>query len=157
MYVLQERIYIIYHIVTISWDVQILQELLYTEIQTRHIIYTETIILGLMNITILSPYKTSTLPDIYYFNNILKLFFIIWIWSTWFHVNLILHSLYFAIQKLSNMKLSYLLLERKLVMIYWMMKIFTIPYVIDTIPNSPGGHQLPKKAKKNVWIVSINR
>ena len=55
------------------------------------------------------------------------------------------------------MKLSYLLMERKLVIIYWMMKIFTIPYVIDTIPNSPGGHQLPTKVNKNVWIVSINR
>ena len=31
--------------------------------------------------------------------------------STWFHVNLILHPLHFVIQKLSHMKLSYLLLE----------------------------------------------
>ena len=33
---------------------------------------------------------------------------------------------------------------------------FTIPYVTDTIPNSPAGHQLPELAKKNVCIVSIN-
>ena len=25
---------------------------------------------------------------------------------------------------------------------------FTIPYVTDTIPNSPAGHQIPKKSKK---------
>ena len=25
---------------------------------------------------------------------------------------------------------------------------FTIPYVIDTIPNSPAGHQLPTQANK---------
>ena len=32
----------------------------------------------------------------------------------------------------------------------------TIPYVIDTIPNSPAGHQLPTQDKKNVWIIAIN-
>ena len=33
---------------------------------------------------------------------------------------------------------------------------FTIPCVIDTIPNSPAGHQLLTQAKKSVWVVSIN-
>ena len=33
---------------------------------------------------------------------------------------------------------------------------FTIPYITDTIPNSPAGHQLPSQAKQNVWIVAIN-
>ena len=33
---------------------------------------------------------------------------------------------------------------------------FTIPYVIDKIPNLPAGHQLLTQAKKNVWIISIN-
>ena len=33
---------------------------------------------------------------------------------------------------------------------------FTIPCVIDTIPYSPAGHQLPTQANKNVWIVAIN-
>ena len=33
---------------------------------------------------------------------------------------------------------------------------FTIPYVIDTIPNSPDGHKLLTQAKKNVWIIAIN-
>ena len=33
---------------------------------------------------------------------------------------------------------------------------FTIPYITDTIPNSPDGHQLPSQAKRSVWIVAIN-
>ena len=33
---------------------------------------------------------------------------------------------------------------------------FTIPYITDTIPNSPAGHQLPSQAKRNMWIVAIN-
>ena len=33
---------------------------------------------------------------------------------------------------------------------------FTIPYVIDTIPNSPALHQLLTQVKKYVWIISIN-
>ena len=33
---------------------------------------------------------------------------------------------------------------------------FTIPYITDTIPISPSGHQLPSQAKINVWIIAIN-
>ena len=33
---------------------------------------------------------------------------------------------------------------------------FTIPYITDTIPNSPSGDQLPSQAKINVWIVATN-
>ena len=33
---------------------------------------------------------------------------------------------------------------------------FTIPYITDTIPNSPASHKLPSRAKRNVWIVAIN-
>ena len=33
---------------------------------------------------------------------------------------------------------------------------FTIPFVTDTIPNSPAGHQVPTQAKQNVWIISID-
>ena len=33
---------------------------------------------------------------------------------------------------------------------------FTIPYVVDTIPNSPAGHQLPTQDKRNLWIIYIN-
>ena len=35
-------------------------------------------------------------------------------------------------------------------------KEFTIPFVNDTILNSPAGHQLLAQARKNVWIVAIN-
>ena len=34
---------------------------------------------------------------------------------------------------------------------------FTILYVTDTIPNSLASHQLPTQAKRNLWIVVINR
>ena len=33
---------------------------------------------------------------------------------------------------------------------------FKIPYVTDTIPNPPAGHQLPTQYKRNLWIISIN-
>ena len=33
---------------------------------------------------------------------------------------------------------------------------FTIPYITDTIPTSPAGHQLPTQKKLNVWIIAIN-
>ena len=33
---------------------------------------------------------------------------------------------------------------------------FTIPYILDIIPNLPKGHQLPKKVNNNVCIISIN-
>ena len=33
---------------------------------------------------------------------------------------------------------------------------FTIPYITDTILNSPAGHQLPSQAKRNLWIIATN-
>ena len=33
---------------------------------------------------------------------------------------------------------------------------FTIPYITDTIPNAPSGHQLLTQAKINGWIIYIN-
>ena len=33
---------------------------------------------------------------------------------------------------------------------------FTIPYITDTITNSPAGHQIQKQAKKKLWIIDIN-
>ena len=33
---------------------------------------------------------------------------------------------------------------------------FTIPYITDTIPNSPAGNQLPEQSKRNVWIIDTN-
>ena len=35
-------------------------------------------------------------------------------------------------------------------------KYFTIPYITDTIPNSPAGNQLPSQSKRNVCIIDIN-
>ena len=34
---------------------------------------------------------------------------------------------------------------------------FTIPYIIDTIKNSPAGHKLPTQAKNTVWIIAISK
>ena len=86
-------------------------------------LFKKLIMLGLINIIFVCPWKTITLQVLYCFNKILKLFFIICTCSTWSHVNLILHPLHFVVQKFSHMKLSYLILERKLILIYWMMKI----------------------------------
>ena len=115
--------YMIDHIAVISWYTKIIKDLLSTGYQTSLFISTDTIIIGLMDIIIISPWKKIALLVPYYFNNILKLFFINSTSSTWLHVNLILHPLHFVIQKLSRIKLSYLLMERKLVLIYWMMNI----------------------------------
>ena len=35
-------------------------------------------------------------------------------------------------------------------------EVFTTPYVIERIPNSPANHQHPTQAKKNSWIISTN-
>ena len=115
MGVLQERNSVIYQITVISWHVQLLRGVLYTETQTRLLLFIETIIIVSMNIIILSSYNTSTLQVLYYSKKILKVVFIIQTSSTLLHMNLILHTLHFVIQKFLLMKLCYLLLERKLV------------------------------------------
>ena len=61
------------------------------------------------------------------------------------------------IQQLSHMELSCLLLGRIISFNLLYDEDFTIPYVNDTIPNSPAGYQLPTQAKLNVWIIYINR
>ena len=33
---------------------------------------------------------------------------------------------------------------------------FTIPYVADTIPNSPSSNQLTTQSRENVWVIAIN-
>ena len=33
---------------------------------------------------------------------------------------------------------------------------FTIPYINDTIPNSPSVNQLLTQDKRNLWIIAIN-
>ena len=77
MDVLQEIILMIDHIVVISWDMQLLQELLYTGIQTRPFLSTYTIMFGLMNITLVYIYRTITLQVIYYFKNTLEVLLMI--------------------------------------------------------------------------------
>ena len=123
MGVLQEIILMIDHIVVISWDIHILKQLLSTGIQTSLLFFVHPIMHGLMNIIIVSPQNTITLPVIYSFNNILKVFFMIRTRSTLFHIKLIIYPLHFMITKQLHMKFIYLLLERKLVLIYWMMNI----------------------------------
>ena len=60
-----------------------------------------------------------------------EVLFIIQTSSNLFYVNLILHPLNCVIQLFSHMKLSYLLMEEKLVLIYWMMKI--LQYLMSLI------------------------
>ena len=33
---------------------------------------------------------------------------------------------------------------------------FTIPYITDTIPNLPDGHNILSQANINMWIIDIN-
>ena len=70
-------------------------------------------------------------------------------------MSLILNPLRFVIQQLSPLKLSYLPLERKLVLIYWIMRILKSlisliqPQIQQLVVNFQ--HRL-----KNVWIIAIN-
>ena len=83
-------------------------------------ISTETIILGLMSIIFIFSQNKINFPALYSLNNIQKVLFTIRIFSSWFHMILILHLPYFVIKQWSRMKLTYLLLGRKLVPIYCM-------------------------------------
>ena len=132
---------------------QLIQELLSTGIITIVFLSKEPIMFGFMNKIIIYPYKTSTLSVIYSFKNTLKLFFIIQTSSTWFNVNLILHPLNSVIQKLSCMKLSYLLLVRELVLIYWMVNI--LQSLMSLIQSQI--HQLATKFWHRLSIVPGSR
>ena len=61
MNVLQERSFIIDHIDVISWDMKLLQEFFSKGSQINLLLSIEAIMFGLMNIILVSPYKTSTL------------------------------------------------------------------------------------------------
>ena len=74
-------------------------------------------------IILLSPYKTIILQVLYLLNKILQVLFVIHTSSNLFNVNLILHPLHSVIRQFSHTKLSYLLMEIKLILIYWMMNI----------------------------------
>ena len=111
------------HTALTSYDMQILPELFSTGSHTRLIISTDTIMIVLMNIILISPQKAITVPALYSFNNILIVLFFIKICSTLFHVKLILSPLHFLVPQLSQIKLSYLLLGIKVVSVYWMMNM----------------------------------
>ena len=64
-------------------------------------------------------------------------------------MNLILHPLNFIIQKLSHEILRYLLLERKLILIYWMMKI--LQYLMSVIQ-----YKIHQPVINFMWIIAIN-
>ena len=70
-------------------------------------------------------------------------------------MNLILHPLHFVIQKFSNVKI-YLPTSRKKIGFNLLDDEYFIPYINDTIPNSPAGCQIPTQAKLNMWIIYIN-
>ena len=133
MDMLQEIKFMTDNIGVIWWDMQILQELFYTGNQINHLLFTEPIMFGLMNIILASPYKTNTLQVHYSFRKIMKVILIIQTYLTWFHAKLILHPHHLVMRQLSHMKLSYLPVERKLVLIYWMMKI--LQYHISLIQS----------------------
>ena len=61
MDVLQERSLMIDHIAVISWDMQLLKELFSTGSHINLFLSGETIMFGLMNIILVSTYKTCTL------------------------------------------------------------------------------------------------
>ena len=82
MGMLQEIRSIIDRIVLLYWDMQLIQELLSNLIHTIIFVSTEPTIIGLMSIVIVFTQKKSTIPVLYSYNKILKLFFIIWIYST---------------------------------------------------------------------------
>ena len=131
MGMLQEIILIIDHIALISWHMRPLQELFSIGIQTRIFVSIDNTMLGLMNIIIIPPQITSTHPIVHPFNKILRLFFVILICSTWFHVRFILYPLHFVIQKFLCIRFIYLLMERILVFIYWIMNI--LQYLMSLI------------------------
>ena len=106
----------------ISLDMQLLQELFSNGNQINLLLFTYPIMFGLMNIVLTSPKKTKKLQVPYYLGKIMDIIFMSQTSSTWFHVNLIIHAIYLVTQQWSHMKLSYLPLGRKLVLIYWMMK-----------------------------------
>ena len=143
------------HFMVISWDIHWLQDLLSTGVQAIFLLSTDPIMFGLIHIILVSPYKTITPQVIYFFRNILTFLFIIQTSSTWFRVNLILHPLHFVIQKFSNVKI-YLPTSRKKIGFNLLDDEYFIPYINDTIPNSPAGCQIPTQAKLNMWIIYIN-
>ena len=89
-------------------------------------------------------------PGYLIFQNILKVFFIIWTCSTLLHAKLILHwtILTYEIEiRPSGRKFSYSLLDDE---------NCAISYIIFEVLDSPVVHQPPPQSKKNAHTLAIN-
>ena len=71
-------------------------------------------------------------------------------------MNLILHPLRFVIQKIITYEIELPPSGNKICFNLLDDEDFKIPYVTDTIPNSPASYQLPTQTKKHLWIIYIN-
>ena len=133
------------------------QDLLSTGSQTIIFIPTQPIIVGLMNIIIKSPPKIITLLVIYSFKKNPE--------SLLYNselLNLIPCELYFTPTPFHDTTILTYEIElspfgEKIGFNSLDDEYFTIPYIIDTIPNSPDDHQLTTQHKRNVWIIYIYR
>ena len=143
MAVIKEIILMLDNIEVISWYMQKLYQLFYTENQIKLLLSTYSIMFGLMNILLISPQNTSTLQVLYSLENITKIIFIIQISSSLIPCKTDVTYTPFCDATIityeidlspSGKKVGFNLLDDE---------GFTIPYIIDTIPNSPASHQLP--------------
>ena len=100
---------------------KLLQALLYIGNGNKLTIYTNPIVHSLMDIIIFYLHNTVTHLDLYYSKTTQNSLSTFGTYSTVSSVILILPLLHFMIPPLSHMKLSYPLMGRKLVEIYWMM------------------------------------
>ena len=71
-------------------------------------------------------------------------------------MNLILHTLHSVVQIFSQMKIELPLSVNNIAFNLLNDDFFTIPYITDTITNSPSGRQLPTQDKGNVCIIRSN-
>ena len=143
MDVIKEIILMLDNIEVISWYMQKLQQLFSTENQIKLLLSTYPIMFGLMKILIISPQNTSTHQFLYSLDNIMKIIFIIQISSSLIPCKTDITYTPFCDATIityeidlspSGKKVGFNLLDDE---------VFTIPYIIDTIPNSPASHQLP--------------
>ena len=143
MAVIKEIILMLDNIEVISWYMQKLYQLFYTENQIKLLLSTYPIMFGLMKILLISPQNTSTHQFLYSLDNIMKIIFIIQISSSLIPCKTDITYTPFCDATIityeidlspSGKKVGFNLLDDE---------GFTIPYIIDTIPNSPASHQLP--------------
>ena len=144
------------HITTILWDMEIRKKVYSAGSQVKLLLTTDPIMLGSVNIILVSTYKTSTLqvflplqkyPKILIHNsNILNLIpcELDLKYNLCFDRTIITYEIQLSP---SEKKVGFYLLDDK---------YFTFPYINYSIPNPPSGHQLPLEAKQNVWIIHIH-